>query len=119
MCLAGKDELHRHVRVVHDAGQTAEVAEEQQGPLVGGETSCETDGQDVGIEFAGHFHQVPRVVCTRGHAEPHAVLDERDGALAVLVEHAPDFFVRYVVDLVPETLVQLVRQEILRQVSGV
>ena len=50
MGLAGEDELHRPLRIVDQRGQPLDVAQDQVGPLVGGEPAGEADRQRVRVE---------------------------------------------------------------------
>ena len=48
--LAGEDELHGELLVVHNLGQTVEVGKEKVCALVCGEAACETDDESVGVD---------------------------------------------------------------------
>ncbi len=64
MGLPGKDKLHRHAGVGHNAHQPVVIAEDQVGPFVGGKTAGKADGEGVWIKqnTAGDgFHRVHMV----------------------------------------------------------
>src|SRR6185436_2359853 len=50
MRLPGKDDLHGTAWIGEQTAQAVRIAEEQIRPLVGGEATRETEGQDVGRE---------------------------------------------------------------------
>ena len=60
--LAGEDELHGALLVVHDGREPVEVREEQVGALIGCEAACETDGQHVGLDALDDLQHLARRV---------------------------------------------------------
>ena len=117
--LAGEDELHGALLVVHDGREPVEVREEQVGALIGCEAACETDGQHVGLDALDDLQHLAWRV------EPHLagvavtlayVLDE-----LVLEMHAlgPQFPVGDVVDFLPCRDVVGVPLEAVGEIAGV
>jgi hypothetical protein len=65
MGFAGKDELHRALRVGQQPQQPVRVPQQQVGPLVRREAACKTQRQGVGVEEMLSLLDIPR----RGPAE--------------------------------------------------
>ena len=75
--LAREHELHRPLGIVDQPLDALEVAQDQIGPLVGGEAPGETDGQGVGIQQGARcLHRllgIARALPLLGHLAPHEV----------------------------------------------
>ncbi len=117
--LAGEDELHGALFVVHDLRQTVEVREEQVGALVGGEAAGEADGEDVGLDAVDDLNHLAGRIQTHLVGIAVALADVVDQL--VFEHHAlmPELLVRNLVDLLPGRDVVDMALEALGEVAGV
>ncbi len=90
MGLAGEDELHRALRVLHEAHHVVEAVEDQRGALVGGEAAREADGQRVGIEQRVEGDEV---LMRAALPLEEAAAGELDQLAAQIVAQGPEFLV--------------------------
>ena len=97
MGLSGEDELNRHLRIVHNRIEPVQVAEEQGCSLVGGETPCETDGEDVVAEGLLDRHYLPRGIVGTEIRIGDLLLDS---IYEILLENLPDIPYLTVAELV-------------------
>ncbi len=103
--LAGEDELHRAFRVRQDARQTVGVAEDQGGPLVGGEAPGEADREWLWLQERSGRHHLPRVDLAGGPAPPAVLMEVGEQVLVVPLANGPEFLVRDVQDWRPDVFV--------------
>ena len=75
MRLAGKNELHRALGIVHHRGQPFDVRQNQVGALVGGKAARKSDGQRVGAEHPAQSLQ--NFLAIRRGARPAPRRDRR------------------------------------------
>ncbi len=111
MGLAGKEELNRTLRIVHDRVQPVQIAEEQRRSLVGGEPPSETDGQYVIAQVVLDGDDLARrvVVAKSGIADPF--LHDPDQACLQGFPDRPDLLVRNLVDFFKALLVIVMGRE--------
>ena len=102
MRLAGKDELHRTLGIVHHRSQLFDVGQNQVSPLVGGEAAGKSDGQRVRTEHAAqplqHFGRLVAALRLLDHPVAHKIQQPR-----FQVEMGfPEFAVVHVLDAFPD-----------------
>ena len=93
MRLAGEEELHRAVLVAEDPLQPLQVAEEQPGPLVGGEAPRAADRQRRRGEAVVHRRELPRAGALPRVHPPQAVAHGADEAPLLRVVGGPQLVV--------------------------
>ena len=87
--------------IVDDATETVNVAENERGAFVGGETAGKAEGECVGVEHAcelRHLHGAFTQACM---LLDQAATRVRDECLFALQVDAPEFLVGYFSDIVP------------------
>ena len=81
MRLAGKNELHRTLGIVHHGSQLFDVGQNQIGPLVGGEAARKSDGQRIRTEHPAqalqHFGRLVAALGLLDHAVAHKIQQTR------------------------------------------
>jgi len=105
VAFAGDEELYWSVGVGEERFEAVLVSHEEGAAFVGGESSGEADGEDVGAERAGGVVDVVwgGAACEELLAE--ACADPGDHELAGVLSEEPELFVGYVEDAAPEVVV--------------
>src|SRR5688500_9140271 len=76
MGLSREDELDRTLAIIDQLFQAVRIAEEQRGALVGGESSRETDRQDLGIQESRDLPETFRTFPHTHSLGPHPLPDK-------------------------------------------
>ena len=108
MRLAGKNELHRTLGIVHHGGQLFDVGQNQIGPLVGGEAAGKADGQRVRTEDpAQPLQHFRRLVAALGLLD-RAVADKIQQPGLQVEMGFPEFAIVHVLNSLPDRRVGVV-----------
>ena len=108
MGLAREDELDRMLGVGQHRAEPVEVGEDEDRPLVGGETAREADGERTGIEQALHPAQVVGGEAVAGALHPDALAHEAHQALLLRAVGGPQLVVGNLGHAVPQLRLQQV-----------
>ena len=107
MCLTGKEEDDGTFRVVDQLRQTLQVAKQQMGALVGGETTGEADNQGVLIQIVDSLQNQFRAFLTLAHVFLDLLREVGYQLMLQLLADGPDGIVRHLFDLLPHLHIRL------------
>ena len=119
MSLSCEEELYRHLRVVHDGIKPVEIGEEQCSTLVGGETSCKTDGKHVVAEGLLDGDYLTWRIVVRHSRIRKLLLDNPDKSLLELFSGIPYLLIGNLVDSFEAFLVVVMCLELWPEHLGV
>ena len=105
--LACKDELNRTLGVVDNLGQTVEVGEEQVCTLIGSETTCEANGESIGIEGIDSLDDLGRILLLLAKVVGYLLLDEVEEFGLEALADLPDLLIVSLIDLFPHLILSL------------
>ncbi len=117
--LSCEEELYRHLRVVHDGIKPVEIGEEQCSTLVGGETSCKTDGKNVVTECLLDGNYLTWRIVVRYSRVGKFLLDYPDKSLLELFSGIPYLLIGNLVDSFEAFLVVVMCLELWSEYLGV